>query len=181
VYNRRRQTVATAITNLDIHDIARASRAYGVEGVFIVNPLDRQQWLLERIVRHWKEGHGATVHPNRREALYLVHPMGTVEQTVEWVTMHCNQDPLKVATTAQLWPGAVGYAELREELVQREAPCLILLGTGWGLSEEIIKKADFVLRPIMESASYNHLSVRAAAAVILDRLLGDRQGPVPNA
>jgi hypothetical protein len=175
VYNRGRQTVATAITNLDIHDIARASCAYGVEGVLIVNPLDKQQWLLERILRHWREGFGMRAHPNRREALNLVFSMKTIEESLAWVESRCRIAPMTVATSARSWPQAVGYSELRRELIRQRAPIVVFLGTGWGLSDEVIKGSDFVLRPIMEDAPYNHLSVRSAAAIILDRLLGDSE------
>jgi hypothetical protein len=40
------------------------------------------------------------------------------------------------------------------------------------LAEEFISKADYVLDPIAGTADYNHLSVRSAAAIIFDRLLG---------
>jgi hypothetical protein len=46
------------------------------------------------------------------------------------------------------------------------------LGTGWGLTEECFSAADFILEPIAGNGSYNHLSVRSAAAIMLDRLLG---------
>jgi hypothetical protein len=51
-------------------------------------------------------------------------------------------------------------------------PYVLTLGTAWGLAEEFISKADYVLDPIAGTADYNHLSVRSAAAIILDRLLG---------
>ena len=35
------QSVATAITNLDVHDIARSSRTYGLGGYFVVTPIER--------------------------------------------------------------------------------------------------------------------------------------------
>lgn len=174
VYNRRREVVATAITNLDIHDIARACRTYGARGVLVINPLERQRWLLERILRHWRAGHGAKAHPNRREALESVYPMWTLEEAVGWVKEEYGQAPITIATTAKSWPDAVGYTELKEILRAHRGPTLLLLGTGWGLSDEVIEEARYVLRPILEGASYNHLSVRSAAAVILDRLLGDR-------
>jgi hypothetical protein len=53
---------------------------------------------------------------------------------------------------------------------------LLLFGTGWGLTNEMLAECDFVLEPIagLGKNSYNHLSVRSAAAIILDRLLGNR-------
>lgn len=174
VYNRREEVVATAITNLDIHDIARAARTYGVESVLIVTPLERQRWLLDRILRHWQHGHGAKMHPNRSDALHEVHAMETLDEALEWVRLRCGQEPLTIATTARAFPQAMAYGVLRELLMAGTAPAVLLLGTGWGLSRAVIEGASHVLLPIMEEARYNHLSVRSAAAVILDRLVGDR-------
>jgi hypothetical protein len=166
--------VATAITNLDIHDIARAARTYGAEGVLIVNPLDRQRWLLDRIVRHWQTGRGAEVHPNRKDALSRVCAMDTIEEAVGWVEGRCGMPPRSIATTARSWPQAVGYRELRDRMDGQGGPFLLLFGTGWGLTDEVIAASHYLLEPILKEAPYNHLSVRSAAAVILDRLLGDR-------
>jgi hypothetical protein len=174
VYNRRREIVATAITNLDIHDIARASCTYGLEGFLVVSPLERQQWLLSRILSHWQGGHGAKAHPNRREAFAHVHGMWTLEEALGWIGERCGQAPVQIATTARTWPNAAAYGDVREALSEGEGPFVILLGTGWGLTDEIIGGAQYVLQPILKNATYNHLSVRSAAAVILDRLLGDR-------
>jgi hypothetical protein len=173
VYNRRREVVATAITNLDIHDLARASHTYGAEGVLIVTPLERQRWLLDRILSHWKEGYGAEAHPNRREALAGVHASGSLEEAMGWVAGRCGGPPVVIATTARRWPQAVGYGELRGVFSRRRGDYILLFGTGWGLTDEVIEAADYVLRPILEDAPYNHLSVRSAAAIVLDRLLGD--------
>ena len=53
-------------------------------------------------------------------------------------------------------------------------PYVLILGTAWGLAEEFISLADYVLEPIAGSTDYNHLSVRSAAAIIFDRLLGKK-------
>jgi|Deesub1362A_J573_1020465.scaffolds.fasta_scaffold00066_82 hypothetical protein len=174
VYDRKDRVVATAITNLDIHDLARAGRTFGAEALLVVNPLQRQQWLLRRIVEHWRSGHGADAHPNRREALSRVHPVGTLEEARHWVRDRCGVHPLVLATTARSFPEAMGYGAMRSLLVRHEGPVMILFGTGWGLTREVIQGADYILRPILEGAEYNHLSVRSAAAIILDRLFGDR-------
>ena len=50
---------------------------------------------------------------------------------------------------------------------------LLLFGTGWGMTNEVMNKADLILEPIRGKAEYNHLSVRAAVAIILDRLFGE--------
>jgi hypothetical protein len=51
-------------------------------------------------------------------------------------------------------------------------PVLLLFGTGWGLTEEVLAAADRRLEPIQGAGDFNHLSVRAACAITLDRLLG---------
>jgi hypothetical protein len=63
---------------------------------------------------------------------------------------------------------------MREALKAGEAPFLLLLGTGWGLTADVVEHAHYRLAPICGSDGYNHLSVRAAAAVLLDRLAGTR-------
>ena len=66
------------------------------------------------------------------------------------------------------------YAEARLRLARSERPVLILFGTGWGLAGEIVAAADVRLEPIRATPDegYNHLSVRAACAITLDRLRG---------
>jgi hypothetical protein len=59
-------------------------------------------------------------------------------------------------------------------LAATERPVLVLFGTGWGLSPALIDDADVRIEPIRArgETGYNHLSVRAACAITLDRLLG---------
>ena len=57
-------------------------------------------------------------------------------------------------------------------LLRDEVPCMILLGTGWGLADAVFARSDLVLEPIPGRDDYNHLSVRAASAIMLDRILG---------
>lgn len=68
---------------------------------------------------------------------------------------------------------ALSYCDLRQRLVDGEH-CLILFGTGWGLAPEVVAEVDAFLPPVGGGGTYNHLSVRSACAIILDRLLGER-------
>jgi hypothetical protein len=67
-------------------------------------------------------------------------------------------------------------ARLRLDSGDAEKPVLLLFGTGWGLAREVLDGADAVVAPIRasEASGYNHLSVRAACAILLDRLRGAR-------
>ncbi|MBW2332764.1 MAG: RNA methyltransferase, partial [Deltaproteobacteria bacterium] len=39
VYNRRGEIIVSAITSLDLHDLARLAKTYGVKKFYVINPL----------------------------------------------------------------------------------------------------------------------------------------------
>jgi hypothetical protein len=79
---------------------------------------------------------------------------------------------LLVVTSARPGGKRTSFAHLRDMLLKTSQPFLIILGTGWGLTESIFSLSDYVLEALEGPTDYNHLSVRSAAAIILDRLLG---------
>lgn len=175
VYDKNRQVVATAVTNLDLHDIARAARTFGLFRYFVVTPVPEQQALAERILSHWQEGWGASYNPKRRAALELMQVVPTLDAALADLEQSCGRPAKIVATGAQPRPDSVSFSALRHLLHDAaEQPVLLLLGTGWGLTDELFARVDYVLEPIRGAGEYNHLSVRAAAAIMLDRLLGER-------
>lgn len=173
VYNKNRQVVATAVTNLDLHDIARAARTFGLFRYFAVTPVIEQQALAQRIRDHWQGGWGASYNPKRRAALELLQVVPTLDAALAELEESFGRPAKIVATGAQCRPGTVSFPDLRCLLRTSDEPLLLLLGTGWGLTDELFARADFVLEPIRGAGTYNHLSVRAAAAIMLDRLLGE--------
>jgi hypothetical protein len=174
VLDKRGDVVTTSVTTIDVHDIARSCRTYGVRAFYVVTPVDALRGLVRRVLRHWHEGFGATYNPNRREALELVR----LERTLEGVGIDIEAEtghlPRTVATSARRHASGIGYAALRAEIAASEEPWLLLLGTGWGLTDDVMLGAHRRLEPVSGPDAYNHLSVRAAAAVILDRLRGTR-------
>lgn len=174
VYDKNRRVVATAVTNLDLHDIARAARTFGLFRYYVVTPVEEQRELAERIGRHWLEGYGASYNPKRREALELMRVIPALDDALAELAREYGRPAKIVVTGAQGHPGSVSCADLAERLRGCGDPCLLLFGTGWGLTEEVFARADVVLEPIRGPGDYNHLSVRSAAAIILDRLLGNR-------
>jgi len=171
VYNKHQETIASAITPIDIHDFARLGKTYGIEGFFVITPLEDQQALAHRILRHWISGYGARYNRHRKEALSLVSVASSLEMAVKEVKEREGDTITVVATDAALQEdGAMSYEALKRIVVSNEV-VLLLFGTAWGLHEEILKKADHVLEPISGRTGYNHLSVRTAAAIILDRLM----------
>ena len=180
VRNRNGDEVATAVTNLDIHDLARAARSYGVRGYFLVTPLVQQRSLVERIVDHWLRGGGAVFNPVRAQAFDRVRTAASTDEAIAVVTAETGHRPLTVVTGAGFdegEEGVVSYDALRERLHQGPGSALILFGTGWGLTDETIARCDLRLPAIQVrdgGDGYNHLSVRSAASIIIDRLLGAR-------
>lgn len=174
IYDKNGDVVTTAVTNLDVHDIARLARVYGLRAFYVVTPVATMRRLVARIIDHWRTGFGAEYNPTRKEALGLVRLTETLETTICEVERDAGAMPRIVATSARPGVGRIAFAELRSRLATDSAPWLVLLGTGWGLTDESLAQADLVLEPIRGCGDYNHLSVRTAAAVILDRLRGDR-------
>lgn len=187
VYDRNRRVVTTAITNLDIHDIARSARTFGLAGYFIVTPVAAQRDLAARILGHWHDTDAEDAPRNefRREALLAVAVLADVDAARAEIARREGELPLVVVTSAR--PLRVGGEAPLEApaLVAHAAamrrPLLILLGTGWGLADSVLDRVDHSLAPIYGHTTYNHLSVRSAAAILLDRLFGQRSPASPTA
>lgn len=172
VYDRNRRTVMSALTNLDLHDIARAARTFGLCRYYVVTPSADQQRLAGQIIGHWQEGYGATYNPKRKAALELVTVRDTLNDVTADLEAEFGSAPRLVATGASAAATAT-YAAFREQIRQSTAPHLLLFGTGWGLADEVMASADVILPPVKGAGEYNHLSVRSAVAIILDRLFGE--------
>jgi len=172
VYNKNGEVIASAITNLDLHDISRAAKTYGVRTFYVVTPLEDQQRLADVIVRYWIKGAGAVYNPTRKAALDLIKVKGSLEEVREDIARNGDGLPYTVVTDARPYCGSIGFDEL-SRMIMTYRPYLLLFGTAWGLSTEFIAKADYILTPIRAGSDYNHLSVRAAVAIVLDRLLGE--------
>lgn len=172
VLDKNGQIVTTAVTNMDIHDIARSATTYGVRRFYVVTPVPALRALSEKILEHWATGYGSTYNLTRKEALGLVGIETDLDGTLVAVERETGERPVLVVTSARSGPDTVDYPTMRARLASDPRPHLILFGTGWGLAPEIMARADLRLAPIRGPVEYNHLSVRSAAAIILDRLRG---------
>ena len=172
VRNKNGQTITSAVTNLDIHDIARSCRTYGIKKYFIITPVKAQHELLDRILGHWKEDKNLAYNPDRSDALALVSRKNSWGEALTEISHREAQSPLVAVTGAHLPNSDGGCQELVRQLSVDKRPLFILFGTGWGLQTEIIVSADFRLTPLSGQSQdgYNHLSVRSAVAIYLDRL-----------
>jgi len=174
VYDKNGEVVTTAVTNMDIHDIARSGRTYGIDGFYVVTPVKALQRLALKIIDHWEQGYGSQYNVTRKEALALARIKDTLDDVLIDIERECAERPLLVVTSARAGGNRTSFAQVRDMLINLSQPFLLILGTGWGLTEAIFSQSDYVLEAIEGPTDYNHLSVRSAAAILLDRLLGQQ-------
>ena len=174
VYDKNGDVVTSAVTNMDIHDIARSGRTYGVRRFYVVTPVHALRQLAERILEHWETGHGAAYNRTRKDALEIVRLTEDLERTIIDVEHDAGAPPLLLVTSARTRQPTLGYDGLRRMARDGDRPLLLLFGTGWGLTEEVIGRADYRLPALTGIGTYNHLSVRTAAGIVLDRVCGAR-------
>lgn len=172
VLDRHGDIVTTSITNLDIHDIARSARTFGVRRFYVAHPIPALRALAERIGEHWRTGYGTRYNPSRSEAMALVEVVSDLDQAIAAAEQDSGRMPMIVATSARPAPGVLPFPKLATALATTGEPCMLVLGTGYGLAAEVLARCDARLEPITGPGDYNHLSVRAAAAIMLDRLRG---------
>jgi len=174
VLDKNGMVVTTSVTNMDIHDIARSACTYGVKGFYVATPVKPLRILSAKILEHWETGYGSTYNITRKQALRLVRLEHDLDSTMVTLERTTGVRPRVIATSARSGPNRLGFATLREQLATSTEPHLLIFGTGWGLAPEVMERVDAVLEPVWGGTEYNHLSVRSAAAIILDRLQGAR-------
>ena len=169
--DREGKIIVTSFTTMDLHDIARPARAYEVNKFYIVQPIDAQQMVIKRQIDYWLSPEGREANPTRYEIVQLVDLKYTLDEVIEDISKKRGRRPVIVGTDARTYPNTIGYKELSQKIHQREEDYLIVFGTGYGLPPDMMRTFDLILEPVYGSGDWNHLSVRNAVAIILDRLL----------
>lgn len=173
VLDKESRVITTAVTNMDLHDLARLARTYDLAGYFVIQPLELQARLVRRLIGYWLDGKGAEYNITRQQAFERVSLVRDLGEATKFVEEKNGERPRVVATSARKHEGAGDYGEVRS-LMEEGGAWLVLFGTGWGIEPGFIaENADYLLAPIEAASDYNHLSVRTAAAIVLDRLLGE--------
>jgi hypothetical protein len=145
-----------------------------VQAFFVVHPVAEQRDFAARVLDHWRLGYGREYDSRRREALDLIEVVTGLDEAIVAAERACGQRPLLVYTSARA-SGGTSYESLRARIEADESTAFLLMfGTGFGLAPALLERADLRLAPIQGPGKYNHLSVRAAAGIILDRLRGYR-------
>jgi len=173
VYNREGDIVATSVTPLDLHDMGRIAATFGVKGFFVVNALASQRLLVAEMIYHWKEGLGGDHSPHRRRALSTAEVTATAAETFDVVTAREGAEPMVAATSAR----RVGDSLPAERLLDVAAgrPVLVLFGTGYGMTRDLLAASDVLLDPIQGPTDFNHLPVRAAIAIYAYKILSKKR------
>jgi len=166
----KKTPIITSFTPLDLHDVARPARTYEINTYYIVQPLEAQQEIIKRQIEYWL-GEGGEDNPTRRDAVSLVKVAYTLDEVVEDITKKRGREPVLVGTSARVHENTISYRELSNEIQKKERDFLIVFGTGYGIVPDLMETFDYRLEPILGAGDWNHLSVRNAAAIILDRLL----------
>jgi hypothetical protein len=169
VYDRNMRTVTTSVTNLDIHDISRSCLSFGVKKYFLITPIESQHQIIRRILSFWKTEEAKSYNPDRNVALQVIEICNSIDLAKKWIKNQEGSDPLVITTTARAQENQICFSDF-SNVYQKNRPILLLFGTGNGLVNEIHDQADFILEPIFGVSEYNHLSVRSAVAIILDRI-----------
>ena len=171
VLNKRGEKIASAITNFDLHDLSRLARTYGIKGVFVIQPLEDQRKLAEELIEYWLSKKGAQYNPLRKSAIKLVKLFETLDSAISEVEKIEGERPVLLGTDASPKRKYISCEEVRKILWKK--PIALVLGTAWGLCEEVLDRCDYFLEPIWGRLDpYNHLSVRSAASILIDRILG---------
>ncbi len=173
VYNRNDEIVATSVTNFDIHDISRACRTYDIANYYIITPVKSQIELTNRIIGYWQIGDGIGFNKDRNEAFENTLVIESIEKALYDIKEKTGQDARIVTTSARIFDNSISYEKMKEKIKTDDYPILLLFGTGFGLTNEVMDMSYHILEPIRANTKYNHLSVRSAVSIILDRLLGE--------
>jgi hypothetical protein len=168
VLDARAAVGTSTLTTLDVHDMSRSARTYGCDALYIVHPVEAQRALALKIVDHWTHGSSAKRIPDRKDALAVVRVVATLADAAR----ETGTGASVWVTAARTMAASTSWTDARAELDREGPPVLLVFGTSWGLAPEVLEGADRRLDPIRGRGAWNHLSVRAACAIALDRLRG---------
>lgn len=173
MHNKEGKIVTTSLTMIDLHDIARSSTTYNINTFYVAHPASALRKLARTLKSHWESGHGSTYNPNRKEALDSVKIVNDLDEAILDLELTYKKFPKLIATSAHQGSDRLAYQDCKKIVSDNtNQPYLLMLGTGWGMSQELLDRADYFLAPINGPLEYNHLSVRSACAIMLDRLFG---------
>ncbi len=177
--SKKAEIGTSSITNLDIHDIARSARTYDTSAFYVISPLEDQANLVRTLTEYWTNGRGARANCDRQNALSIVQHAYNLDEVKEKILKEKGKAPIIIGTSASI-PTDKKKRPLVEQIMWKELKkilkneeILLLFGTSHGISEDLLRQCDAILPPLRGLSKYNHLSVRAAVALCLERIIGE--------
>ena len=164
---RNGAAITSSITNLDLHDIARVCATYDLGGYFVIHPDEKMRAIATQLASHWTQGEGKEYNPDRFKALQVLKIVPSLDDAKKAIEEQWGEKPVTVGTTARKKEKFITIGELKKE---KNKPVLILFGTAGGMEDNFLNSLDFLLEPIDIKTGYNHLSVRSAVSIFIDRL-----------
>ena len=172
IENIKGEIIKTSLTNLDIQDIARSANTYGINKYFITHPVKEQRMLAEKVIKYWSNEKVRKNDNTKHSSIDKIIVKNSLNSAIREIKKKHGTKPITIATDARMVHNMTSYSTLRDRILNIDEPVLIIFGTGWGLPKNTLESADYILKPVGGYHEYNHLSVRSAVAIILDRLLG---------
>lgn len=170
VLNKNEEIIVTSVVVHDIHDISRAARTFGVKKFFVVQTFKGERQIVQRIEHFWQTS-GKEYNLNRLEAISVLSLKEKFKDVLDEIVQDTGKMPIVVGTSAQrTGMHEISFKEVAVFL-KRDEPVLVLFGTGWGIAYKEIGVVDYFLPPIEGIGAFNHLSVRSAASIVLDRIV----------
>ncbi|MBM3893471.1 tRNA (guanosine(37)-N1)-methyltransferase TrmD [Candidatus Dependentiae bacterium] len=163
----------SSVTSIDIHDTARSCATYGIQNFFLVTPLVDQLSIVETFLNFWHSERGKKYNPSRFKAVSRVRTEISLARVLTSIEAETGKKPLVITTSAKIMSHATTIDYHSQGTVwAHNRPIVFIFGTAQGLADEVVNQSDYLLLPITGMTDYNHLSVRSAMAIILDRWLG---------
>ena len=173
VLGRQDKIIHANVTQIDLHDFCRLTATYDLGGFHCITEIGAQHEICQNILDFWNKGFGKDYNPDRVAALQNMRIHNNFGELLEMLTAKDGQAPLLIGTSAKPFEDnkkVLDFPAFSDIIARSGRSAVIQFGTSWGLSPEQLNRCDWVLPPIYGYDGYNHLSVRCAAAIIVDRL-----------
>ncbi|MEX1369145.1 MAG: RNA methyltransferase [Nannocystaceae bacterium] len=172
VLNRLGEEIVSTVDHFDVMDASRLALTYPVWRLYVVNRVPAQRALVERLIRH---GDAQAERDEARGTFTKTRWAPDLDAVIAEHEDELGVRPTVVATSARASDRDLPLSEVRGRLHAGE-PMVLLVGKAWGLAPRILDEADLRLAPIDAGTGFNHLSVRSAIAILIDRLLAPERG-----
>lgn len=152
---------------MDMHDISRISATYGLGGYFVIHPDEKMRNIAHKLSGHWTTGDGKNRNSDRYDAIKNMKIVPDLDAAKTEIKKIHGEEPVTIGTTARKKEKSKPLSHI---LKQKKSPFLILFGTAGGIEDNFLDSLDIILEPIVTGSGYNHLSVRSAVSIFIDRI-----------